>query len=381
MTHLATVPDAVPPPFPRRVPTRTTLAVDLGAVAANARRLADAATGALMAVVKADGFGHGAVPIARAALAGGAGSLGVTGLAEALTLREAGLTAPILSWLHPADEDFGPAAQYDVEVAVPSAEHLDRVARTAPGAAIHLQVDVGLARDGAGPRQWGPLFARARLLERAGRIRVVGLMGHLPCADDPLHVSNAHGRRRFAAALQLARSCGLTPAQRHLAATEATLRDPLSHHTLSRCGAGLVGAAGRLRPVANLTAPVVEVRRVRAGTPVGYGHAWTAPRDTTLALLPLGYADGLPRVAGPHAEVLVQGVRRPLAGRVSMDMTVVDAGDLPVVPGTPVTVFGPGDSGEPTIHDWGPWAHTLPHEIVTGLSRRIARVYDAGALR
>lgn len=352
---------------------RPTLAVDLTAIATNTRRLAEATTGALMAVVKADGFGHGAVTVAQTALAHGAQALGVTGLADAVALREAGLRAPMLAWLHPVDEEFGPAVTHDIQVAVPSLAHLDRVARTAPGAAVHLQVDVGMARDGCAVRDWRRLFSHARTLERSGHVRVVGLMGHLPCADDPREPSNAQGRVRFLSALQLARACGLRPPQRHLAATEGTLRDPLSHHTMSRCGAGLVGVAGGLRPAATLTAPVIEVRRVRAGTPVGYGHAWTAARDTTLALLPLGYADGLPRVAGRRATVLVHGARRPLAGRISMDMTVVDAGDLMVRPGDPVTLFGPGDHGEPTVGDWAGWARTLPHEIVTGIGTRVVR--------
>ncbi len=357
-----------------------TVTVDLDAVALNAHRLAMATTGELMAVVKADGFGLGAVEVARAALAAGATRLGTTGFAEARTLREAGVIAPILTWLHPVDADFSLARLDDLDVAVPSTTHLAEVARTAPGARIHLQIDTGMARDGAAALQWHRLFRHAARLERDGMVSVAGLMGHLPCADDPADPSNAAGRARFLAALHLAWRYGLRPRQRHLAATEATLHDPLSHHTMSRCGAGLVGAAGGLRGVATLTAPIVEIRRVSAGTPVGYGHEWTAPQDTRLGLIPLGYADGLPRAAGPCAEVLVRGRRRPVVGRISMDMTVVDLGSTPAHAGDLVTVFGPGDAGEPTIQDWARWAQTLPHEILTGLGRRVERAY-AGNVR
>jgi alanine racemase len=354
-----------------------TFTVDLGAVAANTRLLAARATGELMAVVKADGFGHGAADVAGASLAAGATRLGVTSLAEAVALREAGFTAPVLSWLNPPDGDYAAAAAYDIEVGVPSPQHLRAVAQLAPGAQIHLMLDTGMARDGAAPATWPELCRAARLLERQGRVTVVGVMGHLPCADDPGHPSNAAGRTRFAWGLRLARAVGLRPCDRHLAATAATLTDPRSHHTMSRVGAGLVGIdpsrTTRLRPALTLTAPVVETREVPAGTPVGYGQSWSAPRASTLGLLPLGYADGLPRRTSGHAEVLVCGRRRPLVGQISMDMSVVDLGDEPVRPGEVVTVFGPGDEGEPTVAEWAAWAGTIEHEIVTGLGRRLHR--------
>jgi alanine racemase len=360
-----------------------TLTVDLGAVGANTRLLAGRATGELMAVVKADGFGHGAVDVARAALAAGATRLGVTSLAEAVALREAGLTAPVLSWLNPPDADYSLAARYDIEVGVPSRRHLDAVARWAPGARVHLMLDAGLAREGAAPAAWPGLCRAARLLESQGRLAVVGLMGHLPCAEQPGHPGNAAARIRFAWAVRQALASGLSPRDRHLAATAATLTDPRSHHTMSRVGAGLVGidpsATTRLRPAMTLTAPVVETRQVRAGTPVGYGHSWSAPRATTLGLLPLGYADGLPRRASGRAEVLVRGRRCPVVGRISMDMTVVDLGDAPVDPGEVVTVFGPGDAGEPTVAEWADWAGTIEHEIVTGLGRRLRRTAISAA--
>ncbi|RIQ20268.1 alanine racemase [Jiangella rhizosphaerae] len=364
-----------------RTDARPTLTADLAAVAANARMIAAHAPGAaLMAVVKADGFGHGAAGVARTALAAGATRLGVTSVDEALELRAAGIGAPILSWLNPVDADFGAAVAAGVDLAIPSRPHLDAVvaSATARPARVHLHLDTGMARDGAPPEEWAQLCRAARLAEQRGQLRVGGVMGHLACADVPTDRSNAIGRTRFAWGLEVARATGLRPAHRHLAATAATLTDPRTHHTLVRVGAGLFGIdpsrTVRLRPALRLTAPVVSVRRVRAGTPVGYGHAWTAPAATHLGLLPLGYADGLPRAASGRAEVLVRGRRRPLVGLLSMDQAVVDLGDDAVAPGEIATVFGPGDDGEPTAAEWAVWAGTIEHEIVTGIGPRVARL-------
>jgi alanine racemase len=353
------------------------LGVDLDAVAANVELLARRATGELMAVVKADGFGHGAASVARTALAHGASRLGVATLAEALALRADGIAAPVLSWLNPLDADFAAAGRHRIELAVPSRSHLDAIARTAPGAAVHLHLDTGLARDGAPASDWADLCRAARRAERLGLVRVTGVMGHLACADVPGDPANAIGRARFGWGVMTARAAGLRPTHRHLAATAATLTDPLSHHTMCRVGAGLVGidpsGSTHLHPALTLTAPLVSVRKIVAGTPVGYGHTWSAPAATTLGLLPLGYADGLPRAASGRAEVLVGGRRRPLVGVISMDMAVVDLG--PAGPGTPVAgdevvVFGPGHAGEPTTAEWAGWADTIEHEIVTRLGAR-----------
>lgn len=356
------------------------LSVDLSAVAANAALLARRSTGELMAVVKADGFGHGGVAVARTALAHGATWLGVTSIEEALALRDAGLDAPLLSWLNPVDADFPAAVAAGIDVAVPGLEHLHALPS---GARVHLQLDTGLARDGAPPTRWPALCWAARRAEQRGLLQVVGVMGHLPCADEPGHPSNAAGRRRFVWAVEVARAVGLRPTHRHLAATAATLHDPLAHHTMTRVGAGLVGIDPTvsprpdpgLRPALTLTAPVVSCRRVAAGTPVGYGHTWSADRATHLGLLPLGYADGLPRAASGRASVLVRGVRRPVVGLISMDQCVVDLGDEPVEPGEVATVFG---GAGPTVAEWASWANTIEHEIVTGVGPRVSRRIAAG---
>ena len=357
------------------------LTVDLDAVAANTRLFATRTRAELMAVVKADGFGHGGAGAARTALANGATWLGVTSIAEAVALREAGLTAPVLSWLNPVDADFGRALAAGIDLAVPSLRHLSAVMDAARasgrGARVHLHLDVGMARDGAEPAEWPRLCRAAFRGEQRGVLTVVGLMGHLGCAGAPADPCNKAGRACFAWGLAAARTAGLRPAVRHLAATAATLTDPRTHHALCRIGAGLVGidpsGTARLHPALTLTAPVVAVRRVRAGSHAGYGHCWSAPADTTLGLLPVGYADGLPRAASGHAEVMVRGQRCPVAGLISMDQTVIDLRGQQVHLGEIVTVFGPGRYGEPTVADWAAWAGTIEHEIVTGIGARVRR--------
>lgn len=356
------------------------VSVDPDAIAANVRTLAAASRGELMAVVKADGYGHGATRLARTALAAGAGRLGVAHLDEALALRRDGVDAPVLAWLVAPSSDFGTALAARIEIAVSCVETLRAVASAATDgrpASVHLQVDVGMARDGAPPGAWASLFAEAAQLERTGRLRVAGLMGHLANAEDPAHPGNAQGTAGFTAARELAGSHGLRPQLLHLAATAATLHLPRTHFTMSRVGAGLVGIdpAGRtpLRFAMTVNAPVIGVRRVPAGTPVGYGSTWRAGRATTLALLPMGYADGIRHCAARRAAVQLAGRRCPVVGAVSMDQVVVDAGDAPVAAGDLATVFGPGDSGEPTPRDWARWCGTIPHEILTGLGTRLDR--------
>jgi alanine racemase len=354
-----------------------TLEIDLAAVAANTRRFVRAARGDVLAVVKADGFGHGLGDVARTALANGATWLGVTSIAEGLAVRAAGVDAPVLSWLNPVDADVRTAVGHRVDLSVPSVHHLEAIARSGQHARVHLQLDTGMARDGAAQEDWLELMTAARRAEAAGHVTVVGVMGHLARAAEPGHPANAAGRLALLRGVELARHAGLRPSVRHLAATAATLTDPTTHLDLVRIGAGLVGidpsGTTRLAAALRLTAPVVQVRRAAEGVGVGYGHTHVTDRATTLALLPVGYADGLPRVASGQAEVLVAGRRRRVVGTISMDQTVVDLGDDRVEPGDEAVVFGPGDEGEPTVDDWAGWAGTIPHEIVTGIGQRVQR--------
>lgn len=356
-----------------------TLTVHEAAIAQNTRTLASATSGSLMAVLKANAFGHGIRP--DLVLAHGATSLGVTSIDEALALRSRGVRSPILSWLNPVDADFAAALVADVQLAVPSLAHLEAIARAADAsrrtARVHLHIDVGMARDGASREEWSPLCTVAALAERRGLLEVVGVMGHLSSADRPGDRENRVETLVFGNAVRTAWRRGLTPRVRHLAATAATLTAPSTHFDLSRIGAGLYGidpsGRTRLRGAMTLTAPVVSVRRVRPHTGVGYGHSYVTDRATTLALLPVGYADGIPRSAADHAFVQVGERRARVVGAVSMDQIVVDVGDTPVRAGDTATLFGPGDAGEPTIHEWAGWSGTIAHDIVTGVGQRVRR--------
>jgi alanine racemase len=358
------------------------LIVDTAAIARNTRLFAGLVPGELMAVVKADGYGAGAELVARTALASGATCLGVTSIAEARVLRDAGVTAPVLSWLNPVDADFATAIARRVDLAVPGVAHLDAVARAARAtgrrAAIHLQIDCGLAREGCPRELWPQLLGFAAAAQARGDVEVVGVMGHLSSADEPTDPANRRERTRFAQALRQARATGLHAPQRHLAATSATLTQPAARHSLCRVGAGLVGidptGTRRLEGALTLEAQIVDVREVAPGTPVGYGHGWLAERRTRLALVAAGYADGVPRAVDSAAAVFLHGVRRRIVGRVSMDQLVVELGELSATPGEYLTVFGPGDHGEPTVGEWARWCGTIPNEIVTGIGTRVERV-------
>lgn len=366
--------------------------VDLAAVAHNVRTLrAGAGDAPLMAVVKADAFGHGAVPVARAALAAGATWLGVTRVGEALELRRAGLTAPTLAWLHDPARAAA-ALAHDVDLAVSSPTELAAVVRSAadPSPArgapntgpvrplrLHLKLDTGMHRSGCPGEDWTGLTRAAADLERAGRVKVVGLWSHLSHGGQPGAIATHRQLLMFRIGLDIARSSGLHPDVIHLANTAAAQANPaLTRHGLVRVGAGLYGIGDGLRPALTLRSHVVQVRHVAAGRGVGYDHLHRTSRDTHLALVPLGYADGIPRVASGEnrrAEVLVAGRRAPLIGRVSMDQVVVDVGPRPVAVGSEVTVLGPGTQGEPTAADWARWCDTNEHEIYTGIGARVAR--------
>lgn len=364
------------------------------AVRANTAHFAALTGGRLMAVLKADGFGHGAV--ARSVLEAGAGSVGVTSVDEALAVRAGGVRAPVLSWLNPPDADFASALRADVALAVADPATLVAVGRaarrTGRRAAVHLHVDVGMGREGCPPSAWDALCALARELQGTGALRVVGVMGHMSSADRPGDGRDTREVLLFRNAVRSARRRGLGPLVRHLAATAATITGAADGFDLHRVGAGLFGidpsgTTTALRDTLTLTTTVVSARALPTGTRIGYGGDHVTDRPTNTALLPLGYADGLPRAASGRAVVWVRGRRRPLVGRFSMDSVVVDTGDDLLLPGERVTVFGPRASGAgagtgavgrdavPTVAEWAAWADTIPHELVTRVGTRVARVH------
>lgn len=364
--------------------------IDLAALAANLGTLrACAPDAALMAVVKSDAYGHGAVRCARAALDAGATWLGTATPEEALALRAAGLPGRIMCWLWTpggpwreaveADVDLGISGLWALREAVEGARAAGRAAR------VQLKADTGLGRNGCQPGDWPELVAAALRAEADGLVRVTGLWSHFACADEPGHPSIGAQLTAFHEMLTYAEKQGIQPEVRHIANSPATLTLPETHFDLVRTGIATYGispspALGTaaelgLRPVMTLSASLALVKRVPAGHGVSYGHHYVTPGDTTLGLVPVGYADGIPRHASGTGPVLAGGKWRTVAGRVAMDQFAVDlGGDQPAV-GERVVLFGPGDEGEPTAEDWAQAAGTIAYEIVTRIGTRVPRVY------
>jgi alanine racemase len=376
---------------------RPEIVVDLGAIRRNVGRLRDLVTpdGAdVMAVVKADGYGHGIVESAGAARAAGAPWLGVATIEEALLLRDAGDTGRVLSWLTVPGDDWASAIGRGVDVTAYSLAELDEIRGAVSGtpARLQLKIDTGLSRGGATEQDWPGLVAAARRGEADGVWRVTGLWSHFACSDEPEHPANQRQEAAFRDALEGAALAGLRPEVRHLANSAAALLRPSSRFDLVRCGIasyGLDPAAGLgpdlgLEPAMTVTAPLALTKWVASGAGVCYGHTWTAPGETRLGLVPLGYGDGVPRQAGNTAEVWVGGSRRPVRGRICMDQFLVDLGGAGPDPaheprsGDEVVLFGTGAAGEPTADDWARACDTIHYEIVTRMGGRLRRRYVGG---
>ena len=339
---------------------RTEAVIDLAAIRTSVARLVDAApTAQVMAVVKADGYGHGMLPSAQAALDGGATWLGTAVLEEALALREAGITVPVMAWLAGPGEALERAVRADIDLSASAEWMLDEIAtaaRTADRPArVHLKVDTGLSRAGATMPDWPDLVRAGLKLQAEGVLTLVGAWSHFARADAPADPTVRGQVEVFREALAIAERLGFVPELRHLANSAATLASPDAHFDLVRPGISvyglspgpLVGSAESLGlvPAMTLRANAVLTKRVPAGSGVSYGHRYVTPRETTLALVPLGYADGVPRSATNTAEVFVGGRRRRIAGTVCMDQFVLDVEDDPIHAGDDVVLFGPGDRG------------------------------------
>jgi alanine racemase len=359
--------------------------IDLDAVTRNIRSLRETTgTPHLIAVVKADGYGHGAVRVARAALAGGADWLGTADIQEALAVRAAGIDAPLLCWLHPTGADFAGAIKADVDLGVSSVAQLEEIADVAGErtAHVHLKLDTGLSRNGVGEGDWVQVFRRARELERSGALRVRGIFSHLSNAS-------AHDDRAalavFKRGLDLANGEGLRPDLVHLAATAAALDLPEARFNTVRIGIGMYGLSPfgdrssadlGLTPAMTLRGRIAAVRRVPAGTGVSYSYTYRTTDASTLALVPLGYADGVPRQASGAGQVSIAGRRFRVAGRVAMDQFVVDVGDAQVAVGDDVVLFGDPATGAPSASEWADAAATINYDIVTRIGARVTRRYS-----
>lgn len=368
-----------------RYPTRAL--VELSAIRENVRLIREAAGGAeVMAMVKADAYGHGAVPAAGAAVEGGAGRLGVAYVGEALELRAAGIEVPILVAVCTPGDDYEQAVAHGVDLGVGGVRLLEEVtaaaARAGRPARVHLAVDTGMTRGGTTAEGWPHFVESALKAQASGLVEIVGIWSHLACADEPEHPSVPRQIKAFREAVELAERAGARPEVRHLANSAAALHLPDSRWDLVRPGIAVYGLSPAphlpdpgLRPAMTVVSQIAFTKRVAAGSGVSYGHLYTTSKDANVALVPAGYADGVPRNGTNVLELLVGGVRRRIAGRVCMDQFVVDLGDDLVDEGDEVILFGPGDRGEPTAQDWAEATGTISYEIVSRMGGRVPRTH------
>ena len=397
-------------------------AVDLAAIRHNLGVLRAAAPGALqLATVKANAYGHGLLPVARAALDGGADWLGVAQLAEAFTLRrgldEAGIAradAPILAWISTSSSDFAAAIEADIDLSVSWTWVLADICAAAREAGrparVHVKIDTGMSRAGSTLADLPALASALRMAADDGLVDVVGAWSHMSRADDPSEAGNASTAshvRIFEEGLAILADAGVTPRIRHLSATSGILWHPEAHYDMVRAGIGLYGLSPDpavatseqlgLIPALELRAPLTSVKVIEEGTPVSYGGTWVAPTRRWIGLVPLGYGDGILRAASNRARVVVHTAsgpfNAPLIGRVCMDQFMVDLGPAEGSPGTPTarsgqapaapgdiaTLFGSGEYGEALADDWAQAAGTINYEIVTHLGAHIPRIYRDGA--
>ena len=367
-----------------------TAKIDLGALAHNVRILKDRTGGRkLMIVVKADAYGHGLVKCAQAAVNAGADYLGVALLEEAVALREGNVPGPILAWLNTPNDRFAECLARDIDLSVNSlatlkaisnaAYSVDRVAR------IHVKVDTDLNRNGVTLSDLPELILALRKAEDEGTVKVIGVMSHFAYADEPSNPTIAIQISQFKQAVDLLEAAGLELEFKHLANSAATLGLPETYFNMVRPGVAAYGVSPGeevglatdfdLKPVMTLTAPIVLLKKVPAGSGVSYAHQYHTSADTTLALIPAGYADGVPRSATNKGPVLVGGEIRKVAGRVCMDQFVLDVGDLDVSLGDEVILFGDPSRGEPSVEDWAIAADTISYEIITRIGPRVHREF------
>lgn len=367
---------------------RAEIVVDLDAIRANVAHLITTC-GPVMAVVKADGYGHGMVPVARAARQAGASWLGTATLDEALTLREAGDEGPLLCWLAVPGEEYGRGIDAGIDLTAYTVAEVNEIAEHAdPGrpARVQLKVDTGLSRGGATLADWPTVVRAAAQAQADGLAVITGVWSHFACADEPDHPANGAQEAAFGEALRVVADAGLTPEVRHLANSAGALLRPSARFDLVRCGiasyglspAPTVGGPAHfgLTPAMSARATVAAVKSIPAGAGVSYGHHYVATQDTTVAVVPVGYGDGIPVHASGRGPVLAAGARRTVIGRVCMDQFVIDLGEDSARPGDDAVLFGPGLHGEPTVQDWAEAAGTINYEIVTRIGGRFERRYE-----
>ncbi len=360
--------------------------VDLGAIRHNVARLRELVAPAdVCAVVKADGYGHGAIAVAEAALGAGASSLAVALVEEGAVLRKAGIDAPILLLSEPRLDDIEIAVHYDLQLTLYTPEGIERAADAAVAqdavAPVHLKVNTGMNRVGASPDD---VPALAKAIAAQPGLELDALWTHCAVADEPGHPFTDEQLDRFEAVAAALEAAGLRPRRLHAANSAAAIEHPRSRFDLVRCGIAVYGIAPSpaladrldLRPALSLRAEVSMVKRVRVGEGISYGLRHEFSRDTNVATVPIGYADGVPRrLSSVGGAVLVGGRRRPIVGVVTMDQLMVDVGDDDVRPGDEVVLLGEQGGERITAEDWALPLGTIAYEIVCGIGPRVPRVY------
>ncbi|MFM8927146.1 MAG: alanine racemase [Rhodoluna sp.] len=362
------------------------LTIDLNAIASNLevmRKLVNSDSKTLvLGVVKADAYGHGMLPVAKKLEAEGIDYLGVADVEEALSLRAAGINCRILAWLHDPTDDFQKAIAKNIDLAISSNDQLLRVAKAAEAlgtrARIHIKVDTGLCRNGVTIEELPELYDAIVSEVSRGTVITVGIFSHLSSTGVKEDLAQIEV---FEKALELAKQKGLEFELRHLTASDGTLSYPQARYDMVRIGVALYGLSPfsdnrakefGLTPAMTCEATVVQTKRVPKGSGVSYGYLYTTPSETTLALVPVGYAEGLPRHATGSAEVAINGRRFKILSRIAMDQFVVDVGNASVSPGDTVLIFGPQG---PTADDLADAAGTINYEIVTRMGGRFKREY------
>lgn len=359
--------------------------VDLEAIAQNYKTLKKLVSGQVMAIVKANAFGHGAIEVAKKLDSIGVDYLGTADLEEAILLRESGVRAKLFAWLHGSHTDFVHGINDDIEIGLSTVLGLEKVGeaakQTGMKAVIHLKIDTGLGRSGAVPSDWPEVVAKALELQKLGLIELKGVFSHLSGTSEEDDLDQV---RVFNEQIAIAEGLGAKFELRHMAASLGTLRYPQAHFDAVRVGLALYGHDPNpstkaldygLRPAMRVVSEVVQLKRVPAGHGVSYGYLYRAEKETTLALVPFGYAEGLPRIATGKAEVMLRGKRYLIRARIAMDQFVIDIGDDECEIGDEVVIIGDASKGEPTAEELAIASGTINYEIVTRLGGRARRVY------
>jgi len=370
--------------------SRASAEINLSAITQNFKLIKSRTTADVLAVVKADAYGHGLIPVSKALEEAGADWFGTALLEEAINLRKAGILKPIISWLTPLGEDFKSAIDLDIDLGIPSIDLLDEVIKaaslTGKAARIHLEIDTGMSRGGV-LSEWDQLIKSVLVGVNLKLLKVIGIWSHFARADEPAELMNQEQLSLFEEKVNQAKTAGIDAQFIHIANSAALFTNKSTHKNIIRSGIALFGLSPDvktigdssslgLKPAMKLKAKLNLVKEVKAGSSVGYGGTAVLKSDTKLGVVALGYADGIPRNTNNLAGVFVDKKRAPMIGRVSMDQFVVDLGITSnAKTGDEVIVFGDGSGGEYTVDEWAKAANTINYEIITRIGPRVPRIY------